>query len=225
MTKILIVEDDPHSRQLLKKFLVSKAYDVVEAGDGAEALKQFEAESPNLIMLDVMMPKLDGWAVLERIRESSDVPVIMLTVKDTTQDKVRGLGGGVDDYITKPFDLLEVVARIEAVLRRYHTEASSVIQLRDVCIDDEQKSVQVRGESMDLSPKEYDLLKLLASRPGKVFSHQEILEAIWPDSHFASSEDVKKYIYLLRNKIERDVEKPEIVLTVRGFGYKLGTSE
>lgn len=223
MTKILIVEDDPHSRQLLKKFLTSKGYAVVEAADGAEALERFEAESPQLVLLDVMMPKLDGWTVLERLRERSDVPVIMLTVKDTTQDVVRGLSSGVDDYITKPFDLLEVVARIEAVLRRAQSEPPARIELKDLQIDDEQKSVRVRGEAVELSPKEYDLLKLLASRPGKVFAHREILQAIWPDSPYASSEDVKKYVYLLRNKIERDAEHPELVITVRGFGYKLDT--
>jgi DNA-binding response OmpR family regulator len=221
--KLLVVEDDVKSRQLLKKFLVAKQYDVIEAADGAEALQQFEVETPDLVLLDVMMPKLDGWAVLERIRERSDVPVIMLTAKDTTEDKVRGLSSGVDDYITKPFDLLEVVARIEAVSRRYQSEPSPLIKVKDLEIDDEQKRVSVRGEAVELSPKEYDLLKLLASKPGKVFSHQEVLDVIWADSHFASSEDVKKYIYLLRNKIEHDAENPELVLTVRGFGYKLAT--
>lgn len=221
--KILVVEDDANSRQLLKKFLTAKQYEVVEAADGAEALKRFDEEQPALMLLDIMMPKLDGWAVLERVRERSDVPVIMLTAKDATEDKVRGLSSGVDDYITKPFDLLEVVARVEAVLRRYQGEPPTVIKLKNIDIDDDQKSVKVRGKPMELSPKEYDLLKLLASRPGKVFSHQEVLDIIWSDSHYASSEDVKKYIYLLRNKIERDAESPEIVITVRGFGYKLAT--
>lgn len=221
--KIMVVEDDANSRQLLKKFLIAKQYEVAEAADGAEALGCFEVERPDMVLLDVMMPKLDGWTVLERIREQSDVPVIMLTAKDTTEDKVRGLSSGVDDYITKPFDLLEVVARIEAVSRRYHSEPTPLIEVNDIHIDDEQKRVTVRGQVIELSPKEYDLLKLMASKPGKVFSHQEVLDVIWSDSHFASSEDVKKYIYLLRNKIERDAENPELVLTVRGFGYKLAT--
>jgi len=222
--KILVAEDDVNSRQLLKKFLIAKQYEVSEADDGAQALQAFEKDNPDLVLLDVMMPKLDGWTVLERIREKSDVPVIMLTAKDTTEDKVRGLSSGVDDYITKPFDLLEVVARIEAVTRRYQGETNQMIQLKDIDIDDEKKQVQVRGEVVELSPKEYDLLKLLASKPGKVFSHQEVLDVIWADSHFASSEDVKKYIYLLRNKIETDAESPDLVITVRGFGYKLATS-
>ena len=221
--KILIVEDDANSRQLLKKFLIAKQHEVAEAVDGADALKRFEEVQPDLVLLDVMMPKLDGWTVLERIRERSDAPVIMLTAKDTTEDKVRGLSSGVDDYITNPFDLLEVAARIEAVWRRYYSEPAKLIKVKDVDIDDERKAVRVRGQDVELSPKEYDLLKLLASKPGKVFSHQEVLDAIWSDSHFASSEDVKKYIYLLRNKIEHDAENPEIVLTVRGFGYKLAT--
>jgi DNA-binding response OmpR family regulator len=163
--------------------------------------------------------------VLDTIRKSSDVPVIMVTVKDSTEEVIRGFQLGVDDYITKPFDLREVEARIEAVMRRNRAHQTKNIKIKagDILIDDEKKEVYIKERKVELSPKEYDLLKLLASRPGKVFSHKEILERIWPQSSFASSEDVKKYVYLLRNKIEEDPENPLLILTVRGFGYKLMT--
>lgn len=217
--RILIAEDDPSSRELLRRFLESKGYETIPAANGAEALERFNDQGADLLLLDVMMPKLDGWAVLEEVRRRSSIPVIMVTVKEPTEDKVKGLQLGADDYVTKPFDLRELEARIEAVARRY--APGPKIELGELLIDDERKEVRVRGEPAELSPKEYDLLRLLASRPGKVFSHREILEKIWAESSFASSEDVKKYVYLLRNKIEENPEEPRLVLTVRGFGYKL----
>ena len=217
--RILIAEDDPGGRELLRRFLESKGHEVIAAADGAEALERFTDQGADLLLLDVMMPGLDGWAVLEEIRRGSSVPVIMVTVKDSTDDKVRGLQLGADDYITKPFDLRELEARIEAVTRR--SVPGPRIELGELLIDDERKEVRVHGELVELSPKEYDLLRLLASRPGKVFSHREILAEIWAGSSFASSEDVKKYVYLLRNKIEENPEEPKLILTVRGFGYKL----
>jgi DNA-binding response OmpR family regulator len=221
--RILIAEDDPSSRELLRRFLESKGHEVLLAANGLEALERFGSGGADLVLLDVMMPKLDGWAVLREVRKGSSVPVIMVTVKDATEDKVRGLELGADDYVTKPFDLRELEARISAVMRR--VAPGPVIEVGELLIDDERKEVRLRGEPVELSPKEYELLRLLASRPGKVFSHREILEKIWAGSEFASSEDVKKYIYLLRNKIEEDPEEPRLILTVRGFGYKLAVEE
>lgn len=219
--RILIAEDDATSLHLLRKFLEAKGHFVIAAMNGQEALDKFSKEKPELVLLDVMMPKLDGWAVLQKLRESgTKTPVIMVTAKDSTDDKVRGFSTGADDYITKPFDLREVEARIEAVMRR--VSQSPYMQLGALQIDDERKEVRLGDKVIDLSPKEYELLRLLASKPGKVFSHREIIDSIWRDNPYASSEDVKKYIYLLRNKIEEDVENPKIILTVRGFGYKLG---
>lgn len=219
--RILIAEDDANSLHLLKKYLESKGHHVMAALNGQEALEKCTQEKPEVLLLDVMMPKLDGWTVLQKLRESGvKIPVIMVTAKDSTDDKVRGFSTGADDYITKPFDLREVEARLEAVMRR--VSQSPYIQLGALQIDDERKEVRLHGQTIELSPKEYDLLKLLASRPGKVFSHREIIDAIWQDNPYASSEDVKKYIYLLRNKLEKDAEDPKIILTVRGFGYKLG---
>ncbi len=224
--RILIAEDDPKSRALLEKFLAAKGHTVIPAADGREALERFFAEEPDLVLLDVMMPRIDGWRVLKAIRAQGDTPVILVTVKDATEDKVHGLSLGADDYITKPFDLREVEARIEAVMRRAqaHAQAQSQagrVEVGPVAIDDEAKEVTVYGKRVELSPKEYELLKFLASKPGRVFSHEEILKNVWPESPYAGAEDVKKYIYLLRNKIERNPEKPELIVTVRGFGYKL----
>ena len=222
--KILIAEDDAISRTLLTKYLEAHGHQVIATPDGKEALEQYLKDKPDLVLLDVMMPKVDGWGVLKEIRNrGGETPVIMVTVKDTTEDKVRGLSSGVDDYITKPFDLREVEARIEAVMRRYQgpTKTGALIELGSLEIDDEKKEVRIDGKMVDLSPKEYDLLKYLASKPGKVFSQDEILKEVWSDSTYAGAEDVKKYVYLLRNKLEKDHNKADLIATVRGFGYKL----
>lgn len=218
--KILIAEDDPKSLALLKKFLEAKSHKIIAASNGQEALERFSSEPPDIVLLDVMMPKVDGWGVLEEIRKTSNTPVIMVTVKDSTEDKVRGFSSGVDDYITKPFDLREVEARIEAVMRRYKSPTAH-LAIGSLVIDDEKKEVTMGGRLIELSPKEYDLLLYLASKPGRVFSQEEILQNVWAGSTYAGAEDVKKYIYLLRNKIEKNPEEPEIISTVRGFGYKL----
>ena len=220
--RILIAEDDPKSRALLAKFLKAQGHEVIPAQDGQEALALFREKAPDLVLLDVMMPRVDGWGVLKEIRAQGSTPVILVTVKDATEDKVHGLSLGADDYITKPFDLREVEARIEAVMRRVGgPQAPKRIEVGPLLIDDETKEVRVYGRRVDLSPKEYDLLRFLASKPGRVFSQEEILRNVWADSPYAGAEDVKKYVYLLRNKIERDTARPEIVVTVRGFGYKL----
>jgi DNA-binding response OmpR family regulator len=220
--KILIAEDDPTSQTLLSKFLGAKGHEVVVASNGEEAIEQYAAANPDIVLLDVMMPKVDGWGVLENIRgKGDDTPVIMVSVKDTTEDKVKGLSAGVDDYITKPFDLLEVEARVEAVMRRFQSDESSFSHVGPLEIDDEKKEARIDGKVCDLSPKEYDLLRFLASKPGRVFSQDEILEEVWSGSTYAGSEDVKKYVYLLRNKLDKNHGQAQLIATVRGFGYKL----
>jgi DNA-binding response OmpR family regulator len=220
--KILVVDDDPDIVRLLKYFLEAKGRQVQTASTGAEALELFKREPPDLVILDVVMPGMDGWAVLQKIRESSQVPVLMLTGKDAPTDKAKGLLSGADDYIAKPFDLAELEARIVAVMRRYKPSARpALIRVGDLEIDDSVKHVKVKGRTVSLSPKEYELLKLLASEPGRVFSHQEIIAAVWQNKPFITSSDVTKYIYLLREKLEDDPENPRYILTVRGFGYKL----
>jgi len=220
--KILVVDDDPDIVRLLKYFLEAKGRQVQTASTGAEALELFKREPPDLVILDVMLPGMDGWTVLHKIRESSQVPVLMLTGKDAPTDKAKGLLSGADDYIAKPFDLAELEARIVAVMRRYKPSARpALIRVGDLEIDDSVKHVKVKGRTVSLSPKEYELLKLLASEPGRVFSHQEIIAAVWQNKPFITSSDVTKYIYLLREKLEDDPENPRYILTVRGFGYKL----
>jgi DNA-binding response OmpR family regulator len=220
--KILVVDDDPDIVRLLKYFLEAKGRQVQTASTGAEALELFKREPPDLVILDVMLPGMDGWAVLQKIRESSQVPVLMLTGKDAPTDKAKGLLSGADDYIAKPFDLAELEARIVAVMRRYKPSARpALIRVGDLEIDDSIKHVKLKGRTVSLSPKEYELLKLLASEPGRVFSHQEIIAAVWQNKPFITSSDVTKYIYLLREKLEDDPENPRYILTVRGFGYKL----
>jgi DNA-binding response OmpR family regulator len=221
--KILVVDDDPDIVRLLKYFLEAKGRQVQTASTGAEALELFKREPPDLVILDVMLPGMDGWTVLQKIRESSQVPVLMLTGKDAPTDKAKGLLSGADDYIAKPFDLAELEARIVAVMRRYNalSPGQRCIRVGNLEIDDSVKHVKVKGRTVSLSPKEYELLKLLASEPGRVFSHQEIIAEVWQNKPLITSSDVTKYIYLLREKLEDDPENPRYILTVRGFGYKL----
>lgn len=219
--RILICEDDPDIQEILHSFLVAEGYEVSSVGTGEEALTLFSAEEPDLVLLDVLLPGKDGWDVLREIRRQSDTPVIMLTALGRVSDKVKALSElAADDYITKAsFDLAEVKARIEAVMRRYqpHLAAAKVV------IDDVRKEVWIRGSAVSLTPKEYNLLELLASEPGRVFSTEEILAHLWQESVYASAQDVQKYIYLLRKKIEEDHTDPKLVLTARGFGYRMAT--
>ena len=220
--KILVVDDEPDIQNLLKHFLKAKSREVVTAASGTEALETFNQEKPDLVILDVMMPGISGWEVLACIRQHSQVPVIMLTAKGTPTDTAKGLLGGADDYIKKPFDLAEIEARIIAVMRRCEqAPAPAQLSVGRLRIDDGTKVVTIDDREANLSPKEYDLLRLLASSPGKVFSHEEIIHEVWQDKPFVTAKDVIKYINLLRNKVELDPENPDLVVNVRGFGYKL----
>ncbi|MCS7198109.1 MAG: response regulator transcription factor [Candidatus Bipolaricaulota bacterium] len=224
--KILVVDDDPDITGLLKHFLQAKGHSVYTALHGAQALELFSKEPPDLVILDVILPGMDGWTVLQEIRKRSQVPVLMLTGKDAPADRVKGLLAGADDYIAKPFDLAELEARIIAVMRRYKaSKPSRVIKAGELEIDDGLKQVKLKGYTISLSPKEYEILKLLASEPGRVFSHQEIIAAVWQNKPFITSSDVTKYIYLLREKLEEDPQNPKYIMTVRGFGYKLSLGE
>jgi DNA-binding response OmpR family regulator len=215
--RILVCEDEPDIAEILRSFLSAQGYVVTTTSTAAEALAQFAEKEPDLVLLDVMLPDKDGWQVLAEIRQKSDRPVILLTALGRVEDRVRGLSHGADDYIPKPFHLDEVRARIEAVLRRSRPSLTAA----GIWIDDARKEVRVRGKALPLSPKEYGLLKLLASAPGRVFSTEEILAQLWPASPYSSAQDVQKYAYLLRKKLEEDPAHPKLLLTVRGFGYRL----
>jgi len=222
--RILVVDDDSDIRNLLKRVLESKEREIVTAENGREALVVFSNGNVDLVILDIGLPEMDGWGVLEKIRESSDVPVIMLTAQDSPGDTSRGLLLGADDYITKPFDLAVLDARITAVMRRVEPRTDSslqVLSIGDLTIDNDSKSVLVRGVEVSLTPTEFELLRLVASRPGHVFSSSEIIREVWKDKRYVTAADVTKYVYLLRKKLGDNPEKPELIENVRGFGYRL----
>jgi DNA-binding response OmpR family regulator len=216
---ILVCEDEARIAALLEEALREDGYRVRVVASKADAKQLLAKWTPDLILLDVILPesKTAGWELLAEIRKRSSVPIIMVTALSRADDRVRGLREGADDFISKPFHLEEVLARIEAVLRRTQPGIGAL----DLIIDDVRKEVRLEDRTVSLSPKEYRLLKLLASSPGRVFPTQEILTELWPGSPYATGQDVQKYVYLLRRKIERDPKNPRLVLTSRGFGYRL----
>ena len=221
--KILVAEDEPGTRQMLSMYLEGKGHEVTTTGDGRAALESVRQSLPDLLLLDVRMPVLDGWSVLKAIRSFEPrLPVLMITALDTSADAVRGLRLGADDYLRKPFDLSELEARIESVLRRNHgfTE-EGVLQIGGLHIDDRSKSVRIDDKEVKLSPKEYLMLQLLASDPGRVFAGEQIVQHVWGDNSQASSGDVKQYVHLLRKKLDRHAIKGIALRTIPGFGYKL----
>jgi DNA-binding response OmpR family regulator len=220
--KVLVVEDDHDIRELLTLYFITKGYEVETAHDGQEALEQFQHVLPDLILLDVILPKLDGWSVLTAIRARSRIPVIILTSLDDTDDVIKGLSLGADDYLRKPFEIRELDARIQSIIRRLDpAEEARSISCGPITIDERAKSVSILGEQISLSPKEFYLLALLAKDPGRVFTNEEIIAELWGSDTRATDADVKQYVYQLRSKIERDRHLPQWIQNVKGFGYKL----
>jgi DNA-binding response OmpR family regulator len=218
--RVLVVDDDPDIRGLLRELLDRRGFDVTEARDGQEALRVFFAERPDLVVLDVAMPVLDGWKTLERIRELSDVPVVMLTARTTELEKTRGLRAGADDYVTKPFGRQELLARVDAVLRRAGTREPEPESYSDgfLTIDFSQREVAVRGEPVELTPLEFRLLTVFVRHPNQVLTHEQLLELVWGDEH-AAREQVKLYVGYLRKKLSPDAPDSAPIETRRGFGY------
>jgi OmpR family response regulator RpaB len=220
--KVLIVEDEDRIRELLKGYCDGKGHEAATASDGLAGLKRFRAFAPDLVLLDIMLPLLDGWGVLEEIRKSSDVPVIFLTSLAGTDDIVRGLALGADDYLRKPFEMKELDARIEAVRRRAGQAPEGAIFLAGpLRIDDRSKQVTVGDREIELTVKEFELLRLLATDVGRVFSQDEILARLWRGSPRAGAADVKQYVHLLRRKLGDDGR--DLIRTVKRFGYQLVT--
>ena len=218
--RVLVVDDDPDIRGLLRELLDRRGFSVTEARDGQEALRTFFAERPDLVVLDVAMPGLDGWKTLERIRELSDVPVVMLTAKGTELEKTRGLRAGADDYVTKPFGRQELLARVDALLRRTGSRAPEPESYSDgfLAIDFPQRTVTVRGEAVELTPLEFRLLTAFVQHPKQVLTHDQLLELVWGDAE-ASREQVKLYVGYLRKKLCPHAPDSVPIETRRGFGY------
>jgi len=225
MKKILLIDDDPTLVQLLSEFLRDDSFEVISALSGSAGLRLAYDQRPDLILLDVMLPGMDGWEVCARLREMSDMPIIMLTAKTTEADKLRGFRLGVDDYVTKPFSFAELVARIQAILARVKATGSNTgyIIHGGVTLDTEKYRAYFNGNELDLTPTEYRLLEALVRRRGKVASEQELVQEVWGKYRSEDTALVRRYILMLRKKLESDSSNPEHILTVRGFGYRLGT--
>ena len=226
--KLLVVEDDPAIQRLIHDYFRHLGYEVITASDGEAGVKAALNERPTVVVLDLMLPKLDGLAACRQIREKQPhMPILMLTARDDVADRVVGLEMGADDYITKPFVLRELEARVKSVLRRSKNrsepsdEAGQPPILRgDLRIDPARREVTVRGQLVDLTPKEFELLTLLAAHPGRVYSRKYLLENVWGYSYGGYDRTIDSHINRLRAKIEEDADNPKMVLTVWGVGYK-----
>ena len=225
--KILIVDDEKNICELIRLYVEKEGYKTVFAYDGEQALMVFDQEKPDIILLDVMMPKKDGWEVCRQIRAKSDVPIIMLTAKGETIDKVLGLEFGADDYVVKPFESKELVARIKAVLRRYNVEAKDstdekVISYEGLTINPVTYEVFLDGKLTEMPPKEFELLYFLAKNPNKVFTRNQLLDEVWGYEFFGDSRTVDVHIKRIREKVE-SIDRPWKIKTVWSVGYKFST--
>ena len=221
--RILLVDDEPLILKGLRFTLEQEGYEILTAADGEEALQVFFEEPVDLVLLDVMLPKLDGIQVCQRIRESSNVPILMLTAKGEDIDKILGLEYGADDYMTKPFNILEVKARIKTVLRRVSqpvtNEEKKIIRVHDMEVNIVNRSVTLGGKEIRLTAKEFDLLQLFITNRGKVFSRETMLETVWKYDYMGDARTVDVHIRRLREKIERNTAQPEFIFTKWGVGY------
>ncbi len=222
-TKILLVDDDPNIRQLVNLYLEKEGFEVEMADRGDTAVEKFKTFAPNLILLDLMLPGMDGWQVCREVRKTSNVPIIMLTAKDETFDKVLGLELGADDYMVKPFDTKELVARIKAVLRRFQNAdapTSKELSFPGLTINIGQYTVTYMGKELEMPPKELELLYFLASHPGMVFTREQLLEQVWGYDYFGDSRTVDVHVKRLREKLTDGEKMGWQIKTVWGVGYK-----
>ena len=222
-SRILVVDDDVALAEMISIVLEGEGYTVSTCPDGAKAVAAFQEHHPDLVLLDVMLPGMDGFEVCAALRAESNVPIVMLTARSDTADVVTGLEAGADDYVPKPFKPRELVARVRARLRGREDAGEERIALADLEIDVPGHAVRRGDRLIALTPLEFDLLATLARTPSKVFSREELLEQVWGYRHAADTRLVNVHVQRLRSKIERDPEKPEIVVTVRGVGYRAGT--
>ncbi len=226
--QILLVEDDAEISEMLKNYLATENYDVICAFDGQEACNKFDSAPFHLVLLDLMIPKISGMDVMQHIRKNSFVPIIIISAKDAESDKTLGLGLGADDYITKPFSVAEVLARIKANLRRtMHYDKAAIVApalltAGDLIMNLSDHTLTKKGETVDLTAKEFEILKLFLQNPKKVYTKEQIYSLVWNDAYCGDENAVNVHISRLRNKIEDDSRTPRYVLTVWGIGYKLG---
>ena len=223
--KILIVEDEANIRELLRLYLEREGYTVLEAENGVEGIKKWKSDKPDMLLLDVMMPVMDGWEVCREIRAESDVPIIMLTAKGETADRVSGLEMGADDYIVKPLEMPEVIARVRAVFRRMAPDdAPEKLSFDNLVIDKQAYDLVIKGKRVDAPPKEIELLYFLASSPNRVFTRAQLLDEVWGFDYFGDTRTVDVHVKRLREKLEGVSDKWELK-TVWGVGYKFETKE
>lgn len=226
MKKILVVEDERQIARMVQAYLSREGYRVEVAFDGEEGWTRFHEGKPDLVILDLMLPRLHGLELARRIRAASGVPIIMLTARAEEADRVAGLELGADDYVTKPFSLRELAARVRAVLRRVEgTAAREVMELGPLKIDFAAREVYLEGKPVELTPTEFDLLAYLARHPGRVFTRTELLEAIQERSYASLPRTIDSHVKNLRHKIEPDPASPQFILTVHGVGYKFHPAE
>ncbi len=227
--RVLVIEDDPNTANLVALYLEREGFSALQANDGATGLGLAEKHRPDLVVLDIMLPKMDGWEVCRRLRKTSEVPVIMLTARGEEIDRVSGLTLGADDYVVKPFSPRELVARVKAVLRRTHAAAKPDLRLLhqgDVRLDLDKRRLSVSSRPVELTPHEYALLEALMSAPGRTFSRDELLSRLYPRGEAVVIERVVDvHIGKLRQKIETDPSKPRYIYTVRGMGYRFADGE
>jgi len=221
-SRVLVVDDDPALAEMLTIVLRGEGFDTAVVGDGTRALPAVRELRPDVVLLDLMLPGMNGIDVCRAIRAESGVPIVMLTAKTDTVDIVLGLESGADDYIVKPFKPKELVARVRARVRRTETEPAEQLSIGDVTIDVPAHQVERDGKQIALTPLEFDLLVALARKPRQVFTREVLLEQVWGYRHAADTRLVNVHVQRLRSKVERDPEHPEVVLTVRGVGYKAG---
>ena len=223
--KILIVEDEANIRELLRLYLEREGYTVLEAENGVEGIKKWKSDKPDMLLLDVMMPVMDGWAVCREIRAESDVPIIMLTAKGETADRVSGLEMGADDYIVKPLEMPEVIARVRAVFRRMAPDdAPEKLSFDNLVIDKQAYDLVIKGKRVDAPPKEIELLYFLASSPNRVFTRAQLLDDVWGFDYFGDTRTVDVHVKRLREKLEGVSDKWSLK-TVWGVGYKFEVTD
>jgi two-component system response regulator VanR len=229
-TSILVVDDEQEIADLVEIYLVSDGYKVFKANNAQEGLEILDKEDIQLCLLDIMMPGMNGLEMCKKIRETNNIPIIMLSAKSTDLDKILGLGTGADDYVVKPFNPLELTARVKSQLRRYtqfnpnstvHETVKNEISIRGLTINKDNHKVTVYGEEVKLTPIEFDILYLLASNPGKVFSTDEIFEKVWNEKVYEANNTVMVHIRRLRGKMKEDERQDKIITTVWGVGYKI----